>query len=110
MNSTTMNIGVCAHQAPLSMGFPTHEYWSKVLFPTPGDFPDPGMEPASPDSLLLCHLGSPVVSVVVCTCQSSSPGSSHPLFPAGIHILVLYICGSVSRAGEGLTQRESQGR
>ena len=37
-----------AHQAPLSMGFPRQEYWSALLFPSPGDLPDPGMEPVSP--------------------------------------------------------------
>ena len=26
------------------------EYWSGVPFPTPGDLPDPGIEPASPVS------------------------------------------------------------
>ena len=34
-------------QAPLSMGFPRQEYWSRLLFPPPGDLPDPGIEPAS---------------------------------------------------------------
>ena len=29
-----------AHQAPLSMGFPRQEYWSGLLFPTPGGLPD----------------------------------------------------------------------
>ena len=24
------------------------EYWSRLPFPTPGDLPDPGIEPASP--------------------------------------------------------------
>ena len=36
-----------AHQAPLSMGFPRQEYWSRLPFPPPGDLPDPGIEPAS---------------------------------------------------------------
>ena len=30
------------------MGFPTHEYWSGLPFPSPGDLPDPGIEPESP--------------------------------------------------------------
>ena len=34
-------------QAPLSMEFSTQEYWSGLPFPTPGDLPDPGIEPAS---------------------------------------------------------------
>ena len=33
------------HQAPLSMGFFTREYWSGLPFPPPGDLPDPGIEP-----------------------------------------------------------------
>ena len=32
-------------QAPLSMGFSRQEYWSG--FPSPGDLPDPGIEPVS---------------------------------------------------------------
>ena len=43
-----------AHQAPLSVQFYRQEYWSEVLFPTPGDLPDPGIvEPASPVSPIL---------------------------------------------------------
>ena len=37
-----------AHQAPPSMGFPTQQYWSGLPFPSPGDLPDPGIEPRSP--------------------------------------------------------------
>ena len=36
-----------AHQAPLSMGFAWHKYWSGLPFPPPGDLPNPGIEPAS---------------------------------------------------------------
>ena len=32
----------------LSMEFSRQEYWSWVLFPSPGDLPDPGIEPGSP--------------------------------------------------------------
>ena len=35
-------------QAPLSMGFPKQEYWSSLTFLSPGDLPDPGIEPRSP--------------------------------------------------------------
>ena len=38
----------CSPLAPLSMGFPRQEYWSGLPFPSPGDFPDPGIEPGSP--------------------------------------------------------------
>ena len=37
-----------AYQAPPSMGFSRQEYWSGVPFPSPGDLPDPGIEPGSP--------------------------------------------------------------
>ena len=33
-----------AHQAPLSMGFPRQEYWSRLLCPSPGDIPHPRIE------------------------------------------------------------------
>ena len=36
-----------AHQAPLSTGFSRQEYWRELPFPSPGDLPDPGIEPAS---------------------------------------------------------------
>ena len=45
-----------AYQAPLSMGFSRQEYWSELPFSSPGDLPDPGIEPRFPalqaDSLL----------------------------------------------------------
>ena len=37
-----------AHQAPLSLGFSRQQYWSGLPFPSPGDLPDPGIEPGSP--------------------------------------------------------------
>ena len=37
-----------AYQAPPSMGFSRQEYWSGLPFPSPGDLPDPGVEPRSP--------------------------------------------------------------
>ena len=37
-----------AHQAPLSMGFSKQEYWSGLPVPSPGDHPNPGIEPRSP--------------------------------------------------------------
>ena len=41
------------HQAPLSIGFSRQEYWSGLPFPSPGDLPNPGMEPESLASLAL---------------------------------------------------------
>ena len=37
-----------AYQAPSSMEFSRQEYWSGLPFPSPGDLPDPGIEPGSP--------------------------------------------------------------
>ena len=52
-----------ASQAPPSMGFSRKEYWSGLPFPSPGDLPDPGIEPGSPtlqaDSLPFEPLGKP---------------------------------------------------
>ena len=39
-----------AYQAPPSMGFSRQEYWSGLPFPSPGDLPDPGIEPGSSTS------------------------------------------------------------
>ena len=35
-------------QAPLFTGCPRQEYWNELPFPSPGDHPNPGIEPASP--------------------------------------------------------------
>ena len=37
-----------AYEAPQSMGFSRQEYWSGLPFPSPGDLPDPVIEPGSP--------------------------------------------------------------
>ena len=37
-----------ACQAPPSMEFSRQEYWSGLPFPSPGDLPNPGIEPRSP--------------------------------------------------------------
>ena len=39
-----------AYQAPPSLGFSRQEYWSGWPFSSPGDLPDPGIEPGSPAS------------------------------------------------------------
>ena len=39
----------CTHQVPLSMEFSGQEYWSGLPFPSPGDLPDLGMKPVSPE-------------------------------------------------------------
>ena len=58
-----------AYQAPLSMEFSRQEYWSGLPFPSPGDFPDPGIEPGFPalqaDALLSEPQGSPNVIIIM---------------------------------------------
>ena len=36
---------IVVHQAPLSMGFPRQEDWSRLPFPAPGDLPNPSIKP-----------------------------------------------------------------
>ena len=43
-----MALWTVAHQAPLSIEFSGQEYWSGLPFPSPGDLPDPMLEPGSP--------------------------------------------------------------
>ena len=37
-----------AYQTPQSMEFSRQEYWSGLPSPSPGDLPNPGIEPGSP--------------------------------------------------------------
>ena len=66
-----------AYQAPLSMEFSRQEYWSGLPFPSPGDLPDPGIEPRSPalqaDALLSEPPGKPHLTILLLT-------KLHPLF------------------------------
>ena len=55
------------------MGFPRQEYWSGLSFPSSGDLPNPGIEPAYPlfptlqvDSLPLSHWGSNHNCIISC--------------------------------------------
>ena len=50
-------------QAPLSMGFSRQEHWSGLPFPSPGDLPQPGIEP-----------GTPALRAI--SLQSEAPGKS----------------------------------
>ena len=39
--------GTVAHEAPLPRGFSRQEYWIALPCPSPGNLPDPGIEPTS---------------------------------------------------------------
>ena len=48
-----------ARQAPLSMGCPRQEYWGGLLFPPPGDLPNPGIKPECPALAGRCFTTKP---------------------------------------------------
>ena len=48
MVSNSVTPWTIAHQDPLSMEFSRQEYWIWLPFPSPGDLPDPEIEPRSP--------------------------------------------------------------
>ena len=57
-----------AHQAPPSLGFSRQDCWSGVPFLSPGDLPEPGINPVFPvspelqtDCLSMSHYGSPAL-------------------------------------------------
>ena len=56
-----------AYQAPQSMEFSRQEYWSGLPFPSPGDLPNPGIEPGSP-------------TLQADTLPSEPPGKRHLVF------------------------------
>ena len=65
-----------AYQASQSIGFSRQEYWSGLPFPSPGDLPDPGIEPGSPalesDALTSEPPGKPLnTSIPVLTSEIS---------------------------------------
>ena len=59
-----------AHQASPSMGFSRQEYWSGLPFPSPGDLPDPRIEPMSP-----------ALQADPLTSEPPGKPSHHPLIP-----------------------------
>ena len=64
---------IVAHLAPLSVEFSRQEYWSGLLFPTPGALPDPGIEP---ESLVLCCAKSFQSRPTLCDNMDCSPPAS----------------------------------
>ena len=46
MSNSFVTPWTVAQQAPLSMGFFRQEFWNGLAFPSPGDLPNPGIEPA----------------------------------------------------------------
>ena len=72
-----------ALQAPLSVGLPRQEYWSRLPFPLPEDLPDLGIEPASLVSPALAHGFFTIVT-------SGNPAPTASFYP--IFLFPLSIC------------------
>ena len=48
MSNSFVTPWTVACQVPLSLGFPRQTYWNGLLFPSPGDLPNPGIKSVSP--------------------------------------------------------------
>ena len=59
----------CSPPGSLSMGFSSQEYWSGLPFPSPGDLPDPGIEPGSPELQADSLPSEPLGMLVVILCN-----------------------------------------
>ena len=68
-----------ARQAPLSMGFSRHEYWSGLPWPPLGVLPDPGIKPKSP--------ASPALAGGAFTTSTTTPG---------VYVVCLFVTESFS--------------
>ena len=69
-----------AHQALLSMRFSMQEYCSELPFPSPGDLPNPGIEPTSPVSCICRRLPSSTTwEAPISTSLCPSPGLTNSL-------------------------------
>ena len=82
MSNSFVTPWTVACQAPLSTGFSRQEYWRKLPFPSPGDLPNPGIEPLSPalqvNSFTAEPLGKPRGSVGNCLLKCPpAPSTSH---------------------------------
>ena len=64
-----MTAWTVAHQAPLARGLSRQECWSGLPFPSPGDLPNPVIEPVSHalagGFFVLSHQGSSCYSIVL---------------------------------------------
>ena len=79
-----------AHQVPLFIEFSSQAHWSGMPFPSPGDLPNPGIEPGSPalqaDSLPSEPLGT--LSFIDAVSKVTIFRSSPELLPFGTSVLV----------------------
>ena len=88
-----------ACQPPLSVGFPRQDYWSGLLFPSPGDLQDSGIEQVSPALagrfFTVEPPGKPFLSVLCFsrTFLTTSPPNS--LNPCSFELFLLFLAFSL---------------
>ena len=68
--------------SPLSVGFSRQEYWSALPFPSPGDLPNPGIEPRSPTLQVDSLLSEPPGKPTLIHCKAPTMGEAKG-FPDG---------------------------
>ena len=66
--SNTVTPWTVACQAPLSVEFSRQGYWIGLLFPSPGDLPNPGTEHRSPTLQANSLPSAPPGTMYVCVC------------------------------------------
>ena len=77
---------IVAYQASPSMEFSRQEYQSGLPFPSPGDLPDPGIEPPSPtlQEKRVGHNWSDLARMYFVNCQGYHENQKAQLLPQGI--------------------------
>ena len=102
MSESSATPWTVALQTPLSKGFSRQEYWRGLPFPSPGDLPDPGVEPVSPalagGFFTPSHQGSPL-SMSVCPNSSSQVSTTDLSRFSCFCLWVLASSGPSSRLG-----------
>ena len=83
--------GTVALQASLSTGFARQEYWGRLPFPSPGDLPDPEIEPVSPVT--------PALAGGIFTTEPPGKPISLLTFSEGV---ILHILSSINTSGDCL--------
>ena len=73
---------------PLSMEFYRQEYWSELPFPSPGDLPNPGIEPESP-ALQADSLPYEPPEYILRPKQSTYSSLDHSIIQAGVTSICL---------------------
>ena len=80
--SNSAALWAVAHQVPLSTGSSRQEYWNGLLFPSPGDLPNPGIKPRSPALQAYSLPSEPPGKLTSTQIEHELYWQSHPLLPA----------------------------